>query len=62
MFVHVNVGGVLALIVFQFLLVATSLAAAVVLGTGNLSVLGVVVVVHGFYFFIFGLSQINYTK
>jgi len=59
--VHVNVGVVLPLVIFQLILVSTSLASAVIFGTGNISLLVVTVGIHRFYF-LFWESQINYTK
>lgn len=45
-FEHVNVGGIGALVVFEFLLVAAGFASAVVLRTGNVTLLRGDVLVH----------------
>ena len=48
---HVNVGGIGALIIFEFLLVATGLASTVVFRTGDLSFVRRDVLVHGVIFY-----------
>ena len=58
-FVHVDVGGIGTLVIFELVLVATGLTSAVVLRTGDVSLVRGNVLVHGIIFY-FCLSLIYY--
>lgn len=58
-FVHVDIGGIGTLVIFELVLVATGLTSTIVLRTGDISLMRGNVLVHGIIFY-FCLSLIYY--